>query len=113
MAMKTRFAEAIYSGHKKYEFRRNSVRISPGSTVLIYEVCPVGLITGQFLVADVIMGTPSEICDLDETAWGRDVAKRYLAGAKRCSAIRISLPEKWGRPLVAPAPIPQSYRFLD
>lgn len=113
MAMKTRFAEAIYLGHKKYEFRRSLVRITPGSTVLIYEVRPVGMITGQFLVADVFAGEPSEICDLEETAWGREVAHQYLAGAKRCSAIKIAGVQRWDRPVVAPPPVPQSYRFLD
>ena len=57
LALRPRFAEAIYSGDKSVELRRvKPKRIRPGTLVAIYETSPVRSITGYFVVDKLFFG---------------------------------------------------------
>src|ERR1039458_10613605 len=68
MSVRPELAEAIYNGIKCFEFRRCHVRIPVGSTVLLYEVRPVARLTGQFTVAEVIVGRAGDLIVLEPSS---------------------------------------------
>jgi predicted transcriptional regulator len=112
MSVRPELAEAIYNGIKCFEFRRCHVRIPVGSTVLLYEVRPVARLTGQFTVAEVIVGRAGDLIVLEPNSMAQEFAAAYLEGAVRASALRIESPVRWAASVRMANP-PQSYRFLD
>lgn len=61
ISLETRHARRIYAGTKKVELRRRPMRVSPGTTVWIYEKVPVGSITGSATVTAVHTGLPIQL----------------------------------------------------
>lgn len=117
MSLRPCFASAIYSGAKRFEYRRCRVSIRPGATVLIYESSPVSLVTGMFLVSDVLNATAFSPFDLEiDPAMARS-AHEYLLGARQSSALQIIHPRRFVRPLrlhdYGLPRAPQSYCFLS
>jgi predicted transcriptional regulator len=85
-------AQAIYLGRKRVEFRRGHVNIAPGDRVLIYETKPVGLVTEQFDVAQVLYASPAAVLDnaRDRTEPETiEQARPYLEGARMATAVYI------------------------
>lgn len=61
ISLESRHAHRIYAGTKKVELRRRPMRISPGTTVWIYEKVPVGSITGSATVTAIHTAAPSKL----------------------------------------------------
>lgn len=60
ISIKPDFVERIFSGEKKYEFRkRNFSRCV--NNVVVYSCAPVGRVVGEFSIGGVLEGTPNEI----------------------------------------------------
>jgi len=64
ISLETRYANGIYSGTKQVELRRRPMKVSPGTTVWIYEKVPVGSITGSAVVKAVHTATPNKLWKL-------------------------------------------------
>ena len=117
MSIRPRYAEAIYGGSKRYEFRRVRSRIRTGDRVLVYECTPISRVTGEFRVGDVVTGTPAELLALEHSD-GRAEIERYLFGAHVASAIEIvdairwKKAREWQEFLRGRKP-PQSYGFFE
>jgi predicted transcriptional regulator len=60
-SLESRHAESILQGHKLVEFRRRSMRISPGTTLWIYAKVPVSSIVGCATVAAIRSQAPSTL----------------------------------------------------
>ena len=110
-------AAAIYTGAKRYEFRRCRVHLHAGDRVLIYETLPVGLVTGEFTVGPIYIGGAASLLAFTRNASGVGAAT-YLEGAVVATAISVVNPRKWAtasslEAVGAPTRAPQSYRFLD
>lgn len=71
LAIKPKYAEAIYSGAKRWEFRKVPPPI-PG-WVLLYESAPVSAVTGQVFLAAKIQGEP-------ECVWGFARTQKTIGG---------------------------------
>lgn len=84
----------VLAGRKRVEFRRVRASVKPGDRVFIYEVQPVGKITGRFTVETVVHGPPAELLELERDPDARALAAPYLEGAKVATAIVIAQPRK-------------------
>ena len=112
------YAEAIYTGAKRHEFRRVRASFVSGDRVLVYEPLPTGLVTGEFVVGTVHQGLPSDITCLETDPWSRIAAEHYLRGAHIATAIEVTAATKWEAgiklhdvsPGIRP---PQSYVFIN
>jgi len=62
MAIKPKYAEAIYAGKKRWKFRKSPPPV-PG-WVLLYESAPVSAVTGQVYLGAKIQGSPVTVWDL-------------------------------------------------
>jgi predicted transcriptional regulator len=122
LALKPRFAEAILSGTKTVELRRQRVALKPGAAVLIYASSPVMAILGTARVQNVERGSTEEI-------WLRYAARvglakteydAYMADVESVSAISLEEPSFLDRPITLrqlrgeqPFHPPQSYCFVS
>jgi predicted transcriptional regulator len=90
LALRPHHAQRLYDGTKTWEFRRVRAQIPVGALVLVYESRGAQAITGQFVVAEVVHGTPEQVLPRERNALSRSEAAEYLAGAVRATALRAS-----------------------
>lgn len=58
LSIKPEFVEKIFSGEKRFEFRKSAFR-QDISCVIVYATAPVCRIVGEFEVEDVLQASPS------------------------------------------------------
>jgi predicted transcriptional regulator len=54
LSIKPEYAERIFSGKKRYEFRRSIFKSRRVTHVVVYATSPVRMVVGEFEVADII-----------------------------------------------------------
>lgn len=95
------FAQAIYDGKKKYEFRKNHVT-QDVRWVYMYETAPYKQVTGRFSVKNVLTADPNVLYLLcgkyEESHLTRKQFKQYYAGSKTGTALEIDKVEKFDQP---------------
>lgn len=113
IALRPYHADRIYRGLKSWEFRRAHASIEIGATVFIYESGKVGKVTGEFTVAEKVLGHADLIAGLEPNKQSQEDADRYLLGAMRATALRVSGVLRYVEPLgladIGLARAPQSY----
>jgi predicted transcriptional regulator len=100
LSIKPEFANKIFEGSKKYEFRR-SIFKNPGiKTVVVYASSPVQKVVGEFEIEKIIN------CDL-ETLWNqtekhsgisKDYFLDYFSNKEKGFAIQIKNTKKYTNP---------------
>lgn len=118
MSIKPEFAEKIFNGTKKFEFRRSIFKNKNVKRVIVYASSPVQKVIGEFEIGAII--------DSDlETLWNQTSAysgiskeyfDSYFDDKKKGFAIKVKKIKKYSKPLcirknfkVAP---PQSFLYL-
>jgi predicted transcriptional regulator len=111
------YAEAIFSGKKRFEFRRSIFRHDI-KVVIVYITSPVGQVAGEFSVEDIITDDVDALWDRTEAQAGiaRNVFFDYFAGRDVGHAIAIGAVRRYEEPFdlqesfgVRP---PQSFLYL-
>jgi len=117
LSIKPVYAEAIFSGKKRFEFRRNIFRHDI-RLVIVYMTSPVARVVGEFTVKDIITDDLDALWGRTEAkaGIGRDVFLAYFAGRNVGHAIAIGNARLYEEPLdlektygVRP---PQSFVYL-
>jgi len=113
LSFRGQFPYLIYVGVKRYEIRRSSMNlVVPGCSIaLIYEVKPIGKVTGYFLIEEIIPTSPcTAIVHLD-----LDVeTRKYIANLdvnKRIYVIVVGSSYRFKDPIPIKSP-PRSWRYL-
>jgi len=117
LSIKPVYAESIFSGRKRFEFRRNIFRHNI-QVVIVYITSPVGQVVGEFSVENIITDDVHALWERTEAqaGIGRDVFLAYFAGRNIGHAIAIGNVRLYREPLdlgktygVRP---PQSFLYL-
>lgn len=118
MSIKPEFAEKIFKGEKKYEFRRMIFKNKEIDRVVVYASFPVMRVIGEFLIGDILE------MDLDklwkktnkEAGISKELFMAYYRGKNKGYAIRISTVKRYEKPLVlqdvSVIRPPQSFQYL-
>lgn len=61
ISLEPRYAESIFSGHKRVELRRRPMHVSPGTKLWIYVKLPVGSIVGHARIEKVHVSSPNAL----------------------------------------------------
>jgi predicted transcriptional regulator len=119
LSIKPEYTEKIFSGVKKYEFRRQKPR-SIIERVFIYECSPSKNIVGWFTIKRILSGSPEKIWDICRSLSG--IKKRkfftYCNGKKVIYALEIDRVFQFKTP-INPFEIcsdfrpPQNFSYLD
>jgi predicted transcriptional regulator len=117
LSIKPPYAEAIFRGDKRYEFRRVGFGRNV-DIVVVYVTSPVCEVWGEFEVADIIRDEPTHLWRRTKDAAGieRRTFFEYFAGTESGYAIKIKHARRYEQPKhirhdfgVLP---PQSFAYL-
>lgn len=111
------FASMIYSGVKKFEYRKRDPRKNV-KTFFIYETYPTSAITGVMIVNSVLSGDPEMIWEKTFCSSGvnRHGFISYYAGKKIAYALKIETTEVFSSPIFLyeiGLSVPQTIRYLS
>ena len=99
LSIKPEYAEAIFNGRKKFEFRRSIFR-EDISVVIVYMSSPVMQVVGEFSVEDIITDDVGSLWHRTEAAAGIGRAKfmDYFSGREVGHAIKIGKVRRYKQP---------------
>jgi predicted transcriptional regulator len=118
LSIKPPYAEAIFRGEKRFEFRRAIFR-KPVAVVVVYTTSPVALVVGEFDIDAIITDTIEGLWKRTKHRAGIDRERffSYFAGRKVGHAIAIGSVRRYALPLDLSANFgirpPQSFAYLN
>lgn len=119
LSIKPNFSEAIFSGTKKYEFRKVIFTKSVDS-IVVYSTKPVGKFIGEFKVDGIIEKSPQELWRETQEFGGvtKEFFFQYFSDRKKGYAIKVGKLIRYKSPIdpftVLPSFVaPQSFRYLE
>lgn len=119
LSIKPEFVEKIFSGEKKYEYRKVSFK-QKVDTVYIYASRPIGKIVGEFKLEEIICDTPENIWKLTKEQSGvtKKFFDKYYEGKDKGVALKIKDCEEYEEgvnpdTLVTNFKVPQSFIYTN
>jgi len=118
LSIKPGYAEAIFRGEKRFEFRRAIFR-RPVAVVVVYTTSPVSRVVGEFDIESIITDTIEGLWKRTKHCAGIDKERffRYFSGCKIGHAIAIGSVRRYPRTLDLPSNFgiraPQSFAYLS
>lgn len=119
LAIKPKYAKAIYEGRKNWEFRKAPPPLF--REMYVYESAPVSAITGTIMFSDSVTGIPMAVMDIVRTnrchtrnlpGITMDDLLAY-AGKRLVTALRVYEAERFDKPVEFKPRPPQNWgRFL-
>ncbi|HMJ67365.1 MAG TPA: hypothetical protein VK508_00640 [Cyclobacteriaceae bacterium] len=118
LSIKPEYANKIFDGTKKYEFRKIMFRNSNITTVVVYSSSPVQQVIGEFEIDNILSSAPKDVWTKTKEFSGisKELFFEYFADKEVAHAIKIKSVKKYKKPLniksefnVSP---PQSYLYL-
>lgn len=96
LSIKPEFVEKIFSGEKKYEYRKILFKHKVDK-VYIYASRPICKIVGEFEVEDIICDTPEHVWELTKKQSGvsRNFYDKYYKGKEKAVALKITECKKY------------------
>jgi len=117
LSIRPKYADAIFSGEKRFEFRRTIFR-RPVQVVVVYITSPVKRVIGEFDVEEIISDTVESLWRRAKHSAGieRDDFFEYFRGRSAGHAISIGSVRLYPKPLEIAAALgtrpPQSWVYL-
>jgi predicted transcriptional regulator len=112
------FAEAIFDGHKHYEFRRVLFK-EDVNEVVVYATMPVARVIGSFKIVDIYEDAPKALWKKTKAVAGvtKEKFDSYFKDRTRAFAIKVGAPVRFAVPqplskYVASNIPPQSFCYI-
>jgi predicted transcriptional regulator len=101
LSIKPEFANKIFSGEKKFEFRKKAFSKIEVHTVVVYSTMPVGRIIGEFTIKTIHKDSPKSIWNKTKHFSGIDELffNEYYNGREFAIAIEVDNPILYKRPI--------------
>jgi len=101
LSIKPRFASAIFSGEKQFEFRRAIFKNKNVKKVYVYASKPIGLVIGEFEIEEVIAEEPNSLWNITKSASGisKKYFDEYFEGKQIAYAIKVSGTQEYASPV--------------
>lgn len=119
LSIKPQFAYAIFTGEKKFEFRRTIFKKKSIKKVYVYASKPISLVIGEFEIDEVITENPDLLWEITKNASGisKNYFDEYFEGKEIAHAIKVSSAQEYAEPetlldlfeIVRP---PQSFMYV-
>ena len=120
MSIKPEYVEKIFTGEKKFEYRKSIFSKKNIKTVVIYSTMPVGKVVGEFEIGEILSAHPSEIwvitkefSGVNEGFYHQYFKDRDLAHAIQIRNIVVYNRAKTLNEVVVSNVAPQSFCYLD
>lgn len=118
LSIKPEFAERIFDGSKKFEFRKAIFRDETITTVVVYASSPVQKVIGEFKIDTIIDDKPDKLWRKTKSHAGinEDYFFEYFAGRLIGYAIKVKSVKRYAKPLCLREDFnltpPQSFMYL-
>ena len=101
LSIKPEYANKIFSGEKKFEFRKRIFKNLEVQTVMVYSTMPVGRIIGEFSIKHIHQNSPKYIWDKTKRFSGidEDFFNEYYDGRDLAFAIEVDKPVLYEEPI--------------
>lgn len=119
LSIKPEYVERIFSGSKKYEYRKAIFKKQNIKKVIVYSTMPVGKIVGEFEIERIIEDSPNNIWEQTQEYSGVDKSffDYYFNDRDKGYAIKISKVKLYDKPIdpklkYEKFTAPQSFKYL-
>lgn len=119
LSINPEYVEKIFSGVKKYEYRRNIFKNKDVKTIVIYCTYPIKKIVGEFSIEKIIKDYPEKLWNLAPDNTGIEKSKfiKYFDKKDEGYAIKIGKVTKYNTPKeltdFSIKKAPQSFQYID
>lgn len=120
LSIKPEYVEKIFSGEKKFEYRKCVFSNKKVKTILIYATMPVGKVVGEFEMDGILSASPLEIWNktkdfsgISEVFFNQYFKDKNTAHAIQISKIKIYKNAKRLNEVVLNNVAPQSFCYVD
>jgi predicted transcriptional regulator len=119
LSIKPEFAEKIFDGSKRFEFRRNVFKNRDVRTVVVYASSPISKVVGEFDIEMVIRKELEELWEetKDFSGISKDFYDKYFTGKQEGYAIQVKKTRRYKTALnlldefgMVP---PQSFAYIE
>ena len=119
LSIKPEFAEKIFSGSKRFEFRRVIFRSTLVTKVVVYASSPIQRVIGEFEIDDILSLQKGQLWHRTKRYSGIQKAffDQYFRGRTKGFAIKIKSPYRYSTPvrlehMCETSRPPQSFMYL-
>lgn len=118
ISIKPEYANKIFEGSKKYEFRKVIFKNPDIKTVIVYSSSPVQQVIGEFEIDEIISCNPENIWRITKSYSGvsKDFFNEYFYNREVAHAIKIKKVKKYKKPLCIRQDLkalpPQSFCYI-
>jgi len=119
LSIKPEFADKIFDGSKRFEFRRMVFKNTDVSKIVVYASAPVSRVVGEFEIEEIIQKELNELWEetKDYSGISRAYFDNYFTGKEKGFAISVRKPSRYKTPLNLKETFgmvpPQSFAYLD
>lgn len=120
LSIKPEFVEKIFSGEKRFEYRKAVFKNRDVDAVIIYSTMPVGMIVGEFKFKTILKNTPQTIWKKTKkySVISKDFFFDYFNDKAEACAIEIEEVYQYDNPinpheLIPNFTAPQSYCYVE
>jgi predicted transcriptional regulator len=119
LSIKPEFAEKIFEGTKKYEFRRSVFKNKNVKTVLVYASSPVQRVIGEFEIDSILNDELKQLWNITKDFSGitENFFFEYFQNKEKGYAIKIKKTRKYNKSLSLKddfnANPPQSFMYIE
>jgi predicted transcriptional regulator len=101
LSIKPIFAEAIFSGEKQYEFRREIFKNTQVKKVYVYASSPISMIIGEFEIEQILSTDPTSLWEATKKSSGisKDYFDKYFSGRNIAHALKVNSPRSYEEPV--------------
>lgn len=119
MSIKTKYADEIFNGNKKYEYRKSSIdENNLNKKIFIYSAGISKSIIGYLTIDNILVGNIDYI--VEKTKPNESNIKEYFKNSKNCYALHINKVHRFSNPITLKElkkldqnfAIPQYYRYI-
>jgi len=120
LSIKPEFAEKIFNGTKKFEFRKSIFKNTNVEKIVVYASYPVQKVIGEFEIEEILEAKPSQLWQITQDFSGisKQYFDQYFTVREKGYAIKINNIKKYKFPLNLKDDLginypPQSYMYLQ
>lgn len=119
LSIKPKFAEQIFNGNKKFEFRKAVFKNEDVKTIVVYASSPMQKVIGEFEIELILNDSPDNLWRKTKKYAGidKEYFYQYFADREHGFAIKIKKTKKYKKPLCLKADFnltpPQSFLYLS
>lgn len=118
LSIKPQYAELIFKGVKKFEFRRTIFKNADVKTVVVYASSPIQKVIGEFQIEEILNSDLESLWRKTKQYAGieEDFFYEYFINKEKGFAIKINSPKKYKKALCLKGDFnllpPQSFLYL-